>query len=145
MRKSLIAAAALVAAAPAIAQPAYDEDLADEARTEILDPREVGEMARMMDRLVGAVMDLPIGGIAQALDPEDRGGVRRDETLRDMAERDDPYAEERIRAGIHGATRGIGVMSEALARMMPVLQRSLEEVSRSIETAVDEAVPGRRY
>jgi hypothetical protein len=144
MRKSLIAITALIAAPPALAQPpAYEDDR--DAPLAALDPREVSEMARMMERLVGAVMDLPIGGLAEAIDPDNRGGYRPGDTIRDMAERDDPYAEERIRAGIQGATRGIGAMNEALHRVMPVLQRSLEEVSRSIEAAVDEAVPNRPY
>jgi hypothetical protein len=122
----------------------YDEDLGDEMAQAVADPRMIGEMGVAMDRLVGAVMDLPIGGIVAAVDPYGRSGYRRGDTVRDMASRDDPYVEERLRAGIHGSTRSIGVMSQALARMMPVMQRSIAEIERSVEEAVDETRYGRR-
>lgn len=139
MRKLIIAGAALFAAAPALAQPpAYDDDY--EVRDERpLDARDVGRMAIAMDRMVGAIMDLPVGGIAAAVDPLGRGGVHPRDTVRDLAERDDPYAEQRIRAGIRGTARGVGAMSESFARMLPVLRRSIDEMSRSVEAAMDEA------
>lgn len=139
MRKLIIAGAALLAAAPASAQPpAYDDDY--EVRDERpLDARDVGRMAIAMDRMVGAIMDLPVGGIAAAVDPLGRGGVHPRDTVRDLAERDDPYAEQRIRAGIRGTARSVGAMSESFARMLPVLRRSIDEMSRSVEAAMDEA------
>ncbi len=145
MRKFLIAAAALVAAAPVTAQPAYDEDWDDEEVAAPLDARQIGQMAQAMDRLVGAVMDLPVGGIAAAVDPLGRGGVYPGDTLRDLATRDDPAAEARIRAGIRGAARGVGVMSETFARMLPMLRRSFDEMSRSLEVAIDEVEDGDDY
>lgn len=143
MRKLLITGAILFAAAPAFAQAVYDEDL-DARIADAADPRQIGETALVMDRLVGAVMDLPIGGIVAAVDPYGRGGYRRDDTVRDMASRDDPYVEERLRAGIHGTARGFGAMSQALARIMPVLQHSIREVERSVEQALDETRYGPR-
>ena len=139
MRKLIIAGAALFAAAPALAQPpVYDDDY--EVRDERpLDARDVGRMAIAMDRMVGAIMDLPVGGIAAAVDPLGRGGVHPRDTVRDLTERDDPYAEQRIRAGIRGTARGVGAMSESFARMLPVLRRSIDEMSRSVEAAMDEA------
>jgi hypothetical protein len=102
----------------------------------MLDQREVAEVAQSMDRLVGAVMDLPIGGIMAAVDPEGRNQYRRNETVRDMATRDDPEAEARIRGGIHASTAGIGAMSQALAQMMPVFRRSMEEMERNMDRAL---------
>lgn len=152
MRKMLVAGAAFALAAPALAQqppvgpaPVYDEaaevaadsyvaDARDEAP--VIDQRAVADMAQTMDRLVGAVMDLPIGGIVAAVDPEGRRGHRRDETVRDMATRDDPHAEARIRGGIHASTAGIGAMSQALAQMMPVFRRSMEEMERHMDRAM---------
>jgi hypothetical protein len=122
----------------------YDRDGLDEAGPPVIHPGQVRAMGGAMDRLLGAVMDLPIGGIAAAVDPYGRGGYHPGATVRDMATRDDPYAEARMRAGIRGATRGVGAMSQAIARMMPVLQRSLDEVGREIEGAMDEADLGPR-
>jgi hypothetical protein len=118
----------------------------DEELAAVADPREVARMGVAMDRLLGAVMDLPIGGIVEAVDPYGRSGYRRGDTVRDMASRDDHYFEERLRAGIRGSTRSVAVMSRALARMMPVMQESIREVERSVEEALDESRPDeRRY
>ncbi|HEY0116646.1 MAG TPA: hypothetical protein VGB54_13100, partial [Allosphingosinicella sp.] len=135
MRKLLIIGAMLVAA-PAIAQPpVHDEPLGVDIAEAAPDPRDLAEMAGRMDRLVGAIMDLPIGGIVAAVDPEGRGEYRRGDTVRDMATRDDPDAEERLRSGIRGTTRSIGAMTQAFARVMPVLQRALEEMERDMAAA----------
>lgn len=139
MRKLIIAGAALAAAAPALAQPGAYYDDYDARYERPLDTRDIGRVATAMDRMVGAILDLPVGGIAAAVDPLGRGGVHPRDTVRDLAERDDPYAEQRIRAGIRGTARGVGVMTESFARMLPVLRRSLDEMSRSFEDAMDEA------
>ena len=91
------------------------------------------------DRMVGAIMSIPIGPIVEAVDPYGRGRYRPGDTIRDMATRDDPYAEERIRRGIQASARGMGAMTQALARAMPALRRSIEDVRRSMEQAIDEA------
>ena len=170
MRNLLILGAAVLAAAPLAAQPAgsdrgprYDAQRADAEREDeawddedfeaeereargngpVIQPGQVQAMAGAMDRLLGAVMDLPIGGIAAAVDPYNRGRIDPRTTVRDMATRDDPYAEQRMRAGIQGASRGVGAMSQALARVMPVLERSIDEVGREIEGAMDQADIGR--
>ena len=146
MRKFLITTAALIAVAPVAAQPpAYDEGWDEPEVAVTVDPADIGHMAQAMDRLLGAVMDLPIGGIAAALDPLGRGGVYPGDTVRDLATRDDPAAEARIRAGIRGAARGVGAMSEAFARMLPMLQRSFEEMSVSLREAIEEVEDGDDY
>jgi hypothetical protein len=124
----------------------YDQGRYDQGRgaPPIVQPGQVEAMGGAMDRLVGAVMSLPIGGIAAAVDPYNRGGIHPNATVRDMATRDDPYAEERMRAGIRGATRGVGAMGQALARAMPVLERSIREVEREMEAAMDQVDRGPR-
>ncbi len=145
MRKLIIAGAALFAAAPVLAQPpVYDDDY-DVRDERPLDRRDIGRMAGAMERMVGAILDLPVGGIAAAVDPLSRGGVHPRDTMRDLAERDDPYVEQRIRAGIRGTAHGVGAMSDSLARMLPVLRRSIDEMSRSVEDAIDEAQDREPY
>jgi undecaprenyl-diphosphatase len=130
----------------AIMMAGYDQGRYDQGRgaPPIVQPGQVEAMGGAMDRLVGAVMSLPIGGIAAAVDPYNRGGIHPNATVRDMATRDDPYAEERMRAGIRGATRGVGAMGQALARAMPVLERSIREVEREMEAAMDQVDRGPR-
>lgn len=139
MRKLIIFGAALLAASPLAAQPpAYDE-WEEPIDAPAADPRAIAAMAGVMDRLVGAMFDLPIGGIVAAVDPLGRSGYHPGSTLRDMAERDDPYMEERIRSRIQGTTRGISALSQAMVRMMPELRRTAREIERSFSEALEEA------
>jgi hypothetical protein len=171
MRKLIFLGAAMIVAAPVFAQSAaYDADARyeapmpqamthdeewdeegyggyeqDEVGPPVLHPGQVEAMGGAMDRLLGAIMNLPIGGIAEAIDPYNRGRIPPGATVRDMASRDDPYAEQRLRAGIRGATRGVGAMSQALARVMPELERSIEQVEREMEAAIGAADIRRPY
>ena len=129
MRKLLIAACALALATPAAAQ-SRDEDIA----AALPDRHEVAQAAAVFDRLVGAMLDLPIGPVVAAVDPEGRGRYRRDDRLRDLS--DDPHVEERLRDSIRGTSAGIGAMSEALAAMTPVLRHAIEDVRRRMEEAI---------
>ncbi len=170
MRKLLFLGAAMLVAAPLAAQPAayddgarydapmpqamaddedwdeedYDRYEQDAVAAPVLHPGQVEAMGGAMDRLLGAIMNLPIGGIAAAVDPYNHGRIPPGTTVRDMASRDDPFAEQRLRAGIRGATRGVGAMSHALAQMMPVLERSIEQVEREMEAAIGEVDQGPR-
>jgi hypothetical protein len=138
MRKLLIAATAIALAAPAAAQPS-GHDREDDIVEVLPDRREMAAMTGSLDRLVGALLDLPIGGIVAAVDPEGRGGYRRADRLRDLS--DDPYVEERLRGTIRGTSAGMGAMVEAMAVMTPVLRRSLEDARRRMEDAIE----GSRY
>jgi hypothetical protein len=133
MRKVVIAACALTAAVPAAAQPAESWDV--EAALERVDFDRVGAV---VERMVGAFMELPIGGIAAAVDPLGRrSGIYPDDTLGSYTLRNDPDAERRLRANIRGATRQAEVASRAVARMMPVLQSSLDRMRGALAEALE--------
>ena len=148
MRKILIAAAgALTLAAPAFAQsvpaeaPAAYPDSADDEFTRALPhPYDVEEAGDALGRAVGAIMNVPVGGVVQAVDPTAR--VRRDETLGDLARRDDPHAEERIQDEMHGLTLKMADMMRQVAVVAPVLRRSLADLERDLGRAID---PDRGY
>jgi hypothetical protein len=141
MRKLILAASALALAVPAAAQsPIFHDDL-DSAIVAAIPPAEqVEDIAFAMDRVLGAVLDVDVGPIADALDPYGRhrayrGGPR---TVRDMAGRDDPYFEDRMRHSLYGVTAGMGGMMEALAAVAPVMRRSLAELERNVGDAMRE-------
>ena len=160
MRRFLIGVAALAIAGPATAQPAKPPvDPRDrEIVRSIPHPAEIEAMGETMDRVVGAVLDVPIGPLVDAIDAADPEGRkyrprhRRDETIGDVAGRDDPYFEERLRDQIHGVTVGMGVMAEQLAVMAPEMRRAIERATDDIDRAVRDARerrergerPGRR-
>jgi hypothetical protein len=150
MRRILIGAAALAMAGPAAAHPAPPADPRDrEIARSIPHPAEVEAVGETVDRVVGAVLDVPIGPLVDAIDAADpqgrryRKGHRSDETLGDLAANGDPFFEERLSDQIRGATAGISVMAEQLAVMAPEMRRAIERAERDIERAIDDARDAR--
>lgn len=134
MRKLIIAASLLACAAPVAAQHYPDPRDEDIVRA-LPHPQEVEELGDTVGRVAEAIMDVPVGPIADAVDPY-RRGRHHDETLGDMARRDDPYARERMRDQIGAATAGLGAIVGELAVVTPVLRRSLEDAARRMEDAM---------
>ena len=142
MRRFLIAAAAIALAGPATAQEVFTPEMDRDIAQAIPPAEEVEAMGETMDRVLGAFLDIPIGPIVDAVeaaDPDARRARRhhpRDRTLRDMASRDDPYFEDRMRDSIHGVTAGMGAMMEQIAVLAPVMRRSLGEMERNVAEAM---------
>lgn len=145
MRKLIIAMTALAAAAPALAQPGPDPRDDDIARR-LPPPAEVERIGDALGAATDALMDVDIGPLADAVDP-DRRRYRRHgrETLGDLASRRDPYARERMRDEIGAVTIGLAAAVEQLAVLTPVLRRSLEDAARRMEDAIDRGRYDRRY
>ena len=141
MRRILIGLAAIAVAGPAAAHPKDDAEIA----RAIPHPAEVEAAGQAVDRVVGALLAVPVGPLVDAIDAADPAGARhrrphrRDETLGDLAAGGDPYFEERLRGEISGATAGIGVMAEQLAVMAPEMRRALERIEADVARAVDTA------
>jgi hypothetical protein len=149
MRKFVIAAAAAaIAAGPAVAQPdRYDADIDARIAASIPTAGEVEALAPAIDRTTGALLDLDVGPIMDAADPYRRYyGPRRGRTLRDIARRDDPWFEQRLRSSIYGTTIGIGRMMDAIAAATPAMHRSFIRMERDLARAISEAPRrDRRY
>jgi hypothetical protein len=137
MRKILITAAMFFAATPAFAQPA------DEPEPPLPSHRTIDAAAGAVDHFLGALMSLPIGDLAAAVDPYGRTPYGPGTTVRDLARRGNPYAEAEMHAAVRGAAQTAHVMTGAIARATPVLRRSLIEMERSLAAAIDEANSGR--
>jgi hypothetical protein len=144
MRKLLIFTSVLAIAAPAAAQHRY-EPADDEIVRSLPHPGEIHAMGETLSRVTDALMDVEVGPVVDAVDPARRLHRRHhDETLGDIASRDDPYARERMHDSIAAATIGIGAMVDQLAVMTPVLRRSIEDSRRRVEDAIRDGRE-RRY
>ena len=127
MRKALLAAPLLAAlATPALAQNA--DDVWDD------DPyAEADETVLAVDRVMDALLDMPIGRFARALpEAEMTRDVRPDDTLRSYGTREDPAFEEQMRGGARAmagmATQMIGRLSE----MVPELEAMGERLGDAL-------------
>lgn len=143
MRRLLIGVAALALAGPAGAQ-VFTPDLDKDLVRAVPPAEEVEEVGRTVDSVAGAVLDVPIGPVVEAIeriDPYRRAGRHgpRERTLGDLASRDDPYFEERLRDSIHRVTADMAVTMDAVALAAPEMRRALAEIERSVERARTEA------
>lgn len=128
MRMILLGLAAVVATAPAAAQAPVPRG------------EDVAAMAPAIAGAADALLELDVGPLIDAADPwrrHPRAGGRT--TLRDMARRDDPYFDRRLRSQIYGTTAAIASMVDAFAAAEPALRRSVIEMERSIDIAVRDA------
>ena len=129
MRLLLFAAASTLIALPAAAQPprhAPPPRPSDQIRS----------YAPAVDRATDALLDIDLGPLLDAVDPYRRHGPR---TLRDMARRDDPDFDRRLRASIYGNAAAMGRVADAIAAAEPALRQAADQIERGMAGAIDAA------
>jgi hypothetical protein len=143
LRKLILAAAAMAFAVPAAASaqssPSFPEEMDEEIVRSLPHPAEVEAMADVAGRAAEAVIDVPIGGVIQAIDPTRR--VRRDDTIADVSR--DPYLRDRIRDSVDDVAIGMGDVMAQVAVVAPALRRSLADLERNLDRAIYDARRGR--
>jgi hypothetical protein len=119
LRKLILAASALAfAASAANAQSStFAEQMDEDIAQSLPHPFEIEEAGDRMQGAVGAILDMPIGGVVRAIDPT--ADVRRDDSIADVAGRDDPDFEGRVQDDLRGLTLGMA----DLVRQMAVVAR----------------------
>ena len=141
MRKLLILLGIAAIATPVAAQtPVFDDSLDRDIAEAIPPAEEIEALAPVMDGMVGALLDVEVGPLLDAADPYhrryDHGAPGR--TLGNIAGRDDPDFEARMRSSIYAVTSDMGRMMAAVAIAAPAMRRSLREFERGIEGAIDD-------
>lgn len=123
---------ALAAPMPALAA---DREVSGAVAT-LNDPAAQERMADTVTALVGALMQMQVGPLAEAVakvDPEsDAAYIPRDATVGDIAGRDPHYAE-RMGADVRAGTRMAGQAASALAAYAPVLKDMARDLAAQWE------------
>lgn len=131
MRVALLALPLLALAAPAAAQHRPARPTAAQAAAALGNPLVQEAAARAVVQLAGIVLDTRVGPAAALLSgPED--SVRHDETLRNLARRDDPRFEEHL---YQGTRRALGTAG-AVAGGAAVQARELKRTTDRLEAAL---------
>lgn len=141
MRTLILAAVALAlpAAASAQSSPTFPEEMDEDIARSLPHPAEVEAMADVAGRAAEAVLDVPIGGVIQAIDPRRR--VHRDDTIADVSR--DPYLRDRVRNSVDDVAIGMGDVMAQVAVVAPALRRSLADLERNLDRAIYDARRGR--
>ena len=124
----------------ACAGPSFAQSRADVADDELVaslpHPFEVEEAGDRIGRAMGAILDVPVGGIVQSVDP--RAPVDPDETIGDLAGHGDPDYRGRMEDRVSGLSMKMADAMRVLAAKAPALRRSISRIERDLDAAVGE-------
>ena len=130
MRKILFALPLIGLSTPAFAQPV------PQIPPELADPATVHQLTGALQELTHALMNVRIGEARAALEGRDASPRERNQTIGDLARRDDPNFERRMHQQIATiepqAQRGV----QAMNRAFPSIMQSLGDAERAIDRAV---------
>ena len=137
MRSALFTAIALVVATPTVAAAQStsetQQDVQGMADT-LNDPSTQAAAAGILGAAMAAVLDIRVDKMAKALEPLN-GGKKlkmKGNTLREMAEREDPKFERKMEEGTKSAVRSAGSLAQALAVMIPELQKAAKKMGDAL-------------
>lgn len=128
--RSLFAAGALIlSAVPAAAQPGAD---IDERAAAAVAHRGIDMTAGAVDRVVGAIMALPIGDLAAPFDPYGRTPYGPGATVGDLTRRGDPAASERMHDAVRTGAQMAHALTDGMVRAAPAVRRSVEQLEQGL-------------
>jgi hypothetical protein len=125
MRSVLIAVSLLAMSSPALASESSRS--VEKAAAVLNDPATQNAMAGGFAALLGAMLDIRVDGIAKALEPMNKGKPikMKGNTLREIAQREEPKFEQKMQNGTRTAVAGMGAMASAMAVMLPQLEEAM--------------------
>ncbi len=125
-------------ASPGLAQTRPAPPLTPEAITvppELTDPATAEKLARMMQALSQAFLNLPVGEIEAAVEGRPPTSADRRRTVREAGRADDPNFERDFQREIAGSRVLVQTSMKALAAALPAMMKGLSEASRELEKA----------
>ena len=125
-----LAGGTALAAMPVLAQPREEQALRGGAEA-------VRQAAPMVDRSADAALELDIGPLLDALHPYSPRG--RHMTLRELARRDDPDFDAKLRRSIYRGSARAAATLDAMATAAPAIRQSLRQMEAAIAGAMVEA------
>jgi len=130
MRKILIILPFALRASPALAQAA------PQLPPELTDPATVHQLAGTLESLTHALMGVRIGEARAALEGRNATPRERNETIGDLARRDDPNFERHMHQQIATIEPQVQRGVQAMNRALPAVMQSLEDAQRAVDRAL---------
>jgi len=130
MRKILIVLPFALCASPALAQAA------PQLPPELTDPATVHQLAGTLESLTHALMGVRIGEARAALEGRNATPRERNETIGDLARRDDPNFERHMHQQIATIEPQVQRGVQAMNRALPAVMQSLEDAQRAVDRAL---------
>jgi hypothetical protein len=130
MRAKLILVPLLLAATPALAQPA------PQLPPELTDPRTAQKLANAMQGLSHAFLDLKVGEVKAAVEGRQASPQERNMTVGDLARRDDPDFDRHFRQQMANVGPMVQQSMRALNEALPAMMKGLADAEKSLDRAV---------
>lgn len=134
MRHCLFAVPIALIAAPLAAQPAPQPDRIQIPR-ELTDPAMADKLAKVLQGLSKAFMELPVGEVQAAVEGREATAEEKRMTVRDLGRRGDPEFERKLERQIAQSKPMIEHSMKALSQALPAMSRALSDVARQMERA----------
>ena len=131
MRKILIVLPLALCASSAFAQAAPPQ-----LPPELTDPATVHQLAGTLESLTHALMGVRIGEARAALEGRNATPRERNETIGDLARRDDPNFERHVHQQIATIEPQVQRGVQAMNRALPAVMQSLNDAQRAIDRAL---------
>ena len=132
--RNLILIAALTCASPALAQPVSDSVEDSEIARALPHPFEVEQAGDRLSQAIGALLQVPIGGVIRSVDPA--APMDPEQTIGEFAGGGDPEFDGRIQDEMRGLTLKAADLARYMAAAAPALERSLAELQRNLTDAL---------
>ena len=130
---AVIAAIPLLVATPAAAAEPTIREALSQAQSVLDDPRNEKVMNSIMNVLTDALLDLPVGEIEAATQGRAATPAEKKLTVRDVARRDDPEFEAKLKGRLAQSGPAIRQSMKSLAASLPALAKSFEDAGKAIE------------
>ena len=130
MRKSLIFLPLLLAASPAMAQPA------PQLPPQLTDPATAQKLTNAMQALSGVFLNMKVGEVQAALEGRQATPAERQTTVRDMARRDDPDFDRHFQQQMANVGPTVQQSMKALNQALPAMMKGLADAQKSLDRAI---------
>ena len=134
MRTGLIFTSLLAIASPAAAQPA--PSAVSEIERTLTDPATIDRMAKSMQALSNAFLNLPVGEVQAAIEGRQATPQEKGRTVGDMARRDNPGFDREFQRQIANAKPMVEQSMKALSSALPGMISGVEQMQQSLDRAI---------
>ncbi|HVM22560.1 MAG TPA: hypothetical protein VM308_04560 [Sphingomicrobium sp.] len=134
MRTAILALPLLLVAAPAAAQSAPAPLPA--IPPELTSPETTEKLARAVQALSKAMMDLKVGEVQAALEGRQATPNEKRMTVRDLGRKDDPNFERDVQRQIANAGPLLQHSMKALSAALPAVMQGLAQMQQSMDRAI---------
>ena len=147
MRLSLFLVPLCLATAPATAQSAPPPSPEIQLPPQLTDPATAAKLARTMESLSQAFLDLPVGDVQAALEGRAPAASDRHTTVRTLGRQRDPDFDRHFQQQVASVgpmlQRNMKVLNEALPQMIQGLEQARHALDRAVANMPDPNYPRR--